>query len=106
MMAFSPRDVLDLPLPLTLPPALLATFSAIYAVAAPRFRTEKARAYILSSLSSWFMTIFSLPFVYKYVVYGLGTCFEEGQSGWMGQLGRVGVLFFGTYLFGERALSS
>jgi hypothetical protein len=32
--------------------------------------------------------------------------YEAAQTGWMGALGRFGVMFFGTYLFCERLLLS
>lgn len=75
-----------------------------YHVLASSFKTEKQRAYILSTLSSGVMTSASLPFVWTYGRKGLGGLYETGGEGWMGKVGEVGVIFFGVYLFGESAL--
>lgn len=80
---------------------LFLIFFLIYTSVAPYFATERQRAYILSTISSWFMTLASLPFSWKYARHGLSTIYEEGQIGWMGALGRVSVVFFATYLFCE-----
>ncbi|KGB79683.1 hypothetical protein I307_03017 [Cryptococcus deuterogattii 99/473] len=80
---------------------LFLIFFLIYTSVAPYFATERQRAYILSTISSWFMTLASLPFSWKYARHGLSTIYEEGQIGWMGALGRVSVVFFATYLFSD-----
>ncbi|EAL22692.1 hypothetical protein CNBB1410 [Cryptococcus deneoformans B-3501A] len=95
-------DVIAHPLfPLFFAIPLFLIFFLAYFFVAPYFATERQRAYILSTTSSCFMTLVSLPFVWKYARHGLGVIYEEGQSGWMGALGRVGVVFFATYLFSD-----
>lgn len=102
VLASKVLDVISHPLfPLFFPMPLFLIFFLIYASVAPYFATERQRAYILSTISSSFMTLASLPFIWKYARHGLGMIYEEGQSGWMGALGRVGVVFFATYLFCE-----
>lgn len=73
-----------------------------YHILAPRFKTEKQRAYILSTLSSAFMTLVSTPFVWAYVKYGVEGLYDAGSRGRMEAIGQVGVVFFGVYLFGEQ----
>ncbi len=82
-------------------PLILGLFATCYKVFAPRFDSERKRAYVLSTISSCVMSIIAIPFVYTYLVYGLKTVYERGQDGWMGRLGVFGIMFFGTYLFGE-----
>lgn len=88
-----------------LPLPLYLLLWAVYILSAPYFATEKQRAYILSTLSSGVMTTISLPFVGKYLIYGLATTYEEAQRGWMASLANFGVVFFGVYLFGELLLA-
>jgi hypothetical protein len=97
-------DVTSLPLGLTLPPTLFLGFTLLYTVGSPYFHTDKQRAYILSSVSSLCMTLVSLPYIGQYLSSGLGVVFEQAQEGWRRDLGKVGVLFFGTYLFGTSSL--
>lgn len=96
------------PLELALPPLLLAAQIALYALAAPRLRTEKQRAYVLSVTCSALMTAMSVPFVVSYARYGLVATFERAQvqegreeGAWMWMLSRVAVVGFGTYLFAD-----
>lgn len=84
-----------------LPIPIFIFFALTYTTVAPYFQMEKKRAYILSTLSSATMSLISLPFVYQYTFHGLGVVYEKSQNGWMGSLARFGVVFFGTYLFGE-----
>lgn len=86
-----------------LSPLIFAAFSLAYWAAAPHFDSERKRAYILSTISSFCMTCVSLPYLWIYLVHGLGGLFERGQEGWLSSLGKFGVIFFGTYLFGELA---
>ncbi|WVQ78457.1 hypothetical protein IAT38_000543 [Cryptococcus sp. DSM 104549] len=90
----------NIPLSLLLPPPLFLAFFLTYLKLAPRFSSERQRAYLLSTLSSATMTLISLPFVSTYLIHGLECAFEDGQEGWMASLGQFGVVFFGTYLFG------
>jgi hypothetical protein len=89
------------PLGLVLPPILLAGFAALYCLISPHFHTDKQRAYILSTCSSLTMSLVSLPYIGHYLYAGLGPTFAAAQDGWRFELGRFGVIFFGTYLFGE-----
>ncbi|KAK4687042.1 hypothetical protein P7C73_g3077, partial [Tremellales sp. Uapishka_1] len=84
--------------------SILSFFVASYAVLAPRFETEKQKAYILSTISSFTMTLVSLPFLSTYVLHGLEGVYESSQLGWKGDLGRFGVVFFGCYLFSDLAI--
>lgn len=54
----------------------------------------------MSTISACTMTICSIPFAAAYMGYGLEGTFERGEGGWLGGMGRFGILFFGTYLFG------
>ena len=72
-----------------------------YHLLAPRFKTEKQRAYLLSTLSASAMSCISLPFLWTYVTRGFEGMYTAGQEGWMGVLGEIGVIMFGVYLFGE-----
>ncbi|WVQ98925.1 hypothetical protein IAU59_006056 [Kwoniella sp. CBS 9459] len=94
----SPTTTLDILIPL----ALFTAFYALYAFLAPHpqlgFAKEKQRAYILSTLSSGTMTLVSIPYLWSYASVGFEETFERCQSGWMAELGRIGVLFFATYL--------
>jgi len=90
-----------LPLYLTLPIPLYATMIAYYYLLAPRFQTEKQRAYLLSTLSATIMSLISLPFLWTYITCGFDGMYVAGQEGRMGVLGEVGVIIFGVYLFGE-----
>ncbi|ADV19429.1 hypothetical protein I305_03132 [Cryptococcus gattii E566] len=102
LVASKVLDVISHPLfPLFFSIPLFLIFFLIYTSVAPYFATERQRAYILSTMSSWFMTLASLPFAWKYARHGLGTIYEDGQNGWMGASGRVTVVFFATYLFSD-----
>lgn len=79
-------------------------FLGAYHLAAPYFSTERKRAYILSTICSGTMSIISLPFVWDYVVQGLGPMYAAGQVGWKRDLGKFGVVFFGSYLFCDLAI--
>jgi hypothetical protein len=92
--------------PFILSPTLLLTFLSIYHLSAPYFATEKQRAYILSTISAATMSTASIPFVWKYVNYGFTGMYEAGQIGWIRDVGRFGVIFFGSYLFGELFVAS
>jgi hypothetical protein len=102
MAPITMSELAALPLTYTLPPPLLVLLTAFYLATARYFSTDKARAYLLSALSSFTMTTLSIPFAYLYFAYGLEAVFVAAQEGWLHQAGRVGVIFFGTYLFGER----
>lgn len=92
----------ELPLaPLVTCTTIFTGFCLAYSSLSPRFETERKRAYILSTISSFTMTLISLPYVWTYLVYGMEACFETAQSGWMLGLGQFAVIFFGTYLTGE-----
>ena len=84
-----------------LAPAIYAIFALAYRQFAPRFASERQRAYILSAISSGSMSVMSLPFLYTYLRYGMEETFEVGQNGAMGVLARFSTIFFGTYLFGK-----
>ena len=89
------------PLYLTVPVPLYTTMIVYYHLLAPRFTTEKQRAYLLSSLSASVMSCLSLPFLWLYVSRGFERMYAAGQEGWMGMLAEVGVIMFGVYLFGK-----
>lgn len=92
-------DFSSLPPGLVLPVPLFLLFCAVYRTIAPRFETEKQRAYVLSTLSSATMTLASLPFVYAYLTGGIERMWDLGQTGWTKGLADCTVAFFGTYLF-------
>ena len=89
------------PLPILLPIPLFGLFVLVYHLVAPRFATEKQRAYVISTFSSATMSIASLPYVWRYVGYGFRTCYEEGQDGWVARVGEFATVYFATYLFCE-----
>ena len=89
------------PLYLTVPLPLYTAMVVYYHLIAPRFETEKQRAYLLSTLSASVMSCISLPFLWTYVTSGFGGMYAVGQEGWMGILAEVGVIIFGVYLFGK-----
>lgn len=89
-----------LPLYLTVPGPLFMSMVVYYHLLAPRFLTEKQRAYLLSTLSATVMSIISLPFFFTYLTSGFEGMYLAGQKGWMGVLSEVGVIVFGVYLFG------
>lgn len=91
---------------LVLPIPLLVIFFVVYSLAAPYFRTEKQRAFILSTLSSAMMTLVSLPFVWNYVTLGLDVSYHKAQDGWLREVAMIGITFFGTYLTGEYLAST
>lgn len=100
----SPLGIENMTITLTavaLPCGLYAFMVIYYHLLAPRFQTDKQRAYLLSALSSGILTTISLPFVWTYATQGLGGMYEAGQTGWMGVMGYFGVNYFGVYLFGE-----
>ncbi|WWD16108.1 hypothetical protein CI109_100533 [Kwoniella shandongensis] len=72
-----------------------------YGIFAPRFKTERQRAYVQAVITSGSMTLISIPYVYIYLRYGVESLFVESQIGWKKDLARFGVMFFGTYLFCE-----
>jgi hypothetical protein len=94
-------DLIAIPLAFALPPTLFIGFIALYATISPHFHTDKQRAYILSTFSSLTMSLISLPYISQYLYHGLEKTFAEAQEGWRFELGRFGVIFFGTYLFGQ-----
>jgi hypothetical protein len=75
-----------------------------YHFLAPHFKTEKQRAYLLSTLSASVMSCISLPFLCTYVTRGFEGMYTAGQGGRMGILAEIGVIVFGVYLFGESLL--
>jgi hypothetical protein len=73
----------------------------VYASASPLFKTDKERAYIMSSAVSFCMTLGSLPFLGRYLAGGFDAVVAV-QDGWAGHQGaRALVVFFGCYLVGE-----
>ena len=94
---------MSMSIPTILPVPLYLSMVIYYHTVAPMFKTEKQRAYILSTLSSGVMTSISVPFMWTYGRKGLGGLYTEGGEGWMGRVGEVGVVFFAVYLFGESA---
>lgn len=76
-------------------------FAATYKLAAPHFPDVRSRAYILSSISAFCMTLVSLPFVAAYLNGGYPRVWEAGQTGWTSTLAAVVVPAFATYLFCE-----
>lgn len=94
-MAAVPSLATVLPIPLYL------LMLVMYHATSPYFRTEKQRAYILSSCSAMIMSSLSIPFVWNYATQGLEGMFKAGQEGWMSRIGEFGVTFFGVYLFGK-----
>lgn len=89
---------------LVLPQIIFALFAGVYWKFAPYLRTERQRAYVLSTLSSGTMTLLSLPFVWGYVAHGLHETYWASQEGWRAAVTQFGVLFFGTYLFADLAI--
>jgi hypothetical protein len=89
------------PLYFTVPVPLYLTMIVYYHLLAPRFKTEKQRAYLLSTLSASVMSGISLPFLWMYVTRGFEEMYATGQEGWVGILAEIGVIIFGVYLFGE-----
>ncbi|ORY28305.1 hypothetical protein BCR39DRAFT_535393 [Naematelia encephala] len=85
-------------IPIILPLPLFLGLYTTYTKISPFFNTEKQRAYILSTISATTMSIISVPFVWTYIVYGLQEVLKAGGEGWMYVLGKVGVVFFATYL--------
>jgi len=89
------------PLYLTVPVPLYTTMIVYYHILAPHFKTEKQRAYLLSTLSASVMSCLSLPFLWLYIARGFEGMYATGQEGWMGVWAEMGVIMFGVYLFGE-----
>ena len=96
-----PHDVTSFPLEYILPIPIFTFFFILHSYMSPRFDSERKRAYISSTFSSAIMSVISLPFAWNYMTYGLEVCYEAGQHGVLGMLGKFGVIFFGTYLFSE-----
>lgn len=90
-----------LPPILLVPVPLFAFFVVFYKTVAPRFETEKQRAYVLSCLSSLVMTLSSLPFMYGYLTGGMERVWYMGNNGWSKVFADCVIAFFATYLFGE-----
>ncbi|WVW82882.1 hypothetical protein I302_104894 [Kwoniella bestiolae CBS 10118] len=80
--------------------SLHSIFYLTYSLLSPYFDTDRKKAYILSSISSFTMTTLSIPFFVGYLTNGLEGTFKDGQDGWMGGVGWFGAVFFGVYLFG------
>jgi hypothetical protein len=95
------RTIMSPPLYFTVPVPLYLTMIVYYHLLAPRFETEKQRAYLLSTLSASVMSGISLPFLWMYLTRGFEGMYAAGQDGWMGILAEMGVMIFGVYLFGE-----
>ncbi|BEI81556.1 hypothetical protein CcaverHIS002_0207160 [Cutaneotrichosporon cavernicola] len=80
------RDALEsareLPIGITLPGPLFLGMVAWYNLVAPFFNGERKRAYVLSTLSSFTMTLCSFPFVYAYLNGGIPAVWAAGQEGW------------------------
>ncbi|WWC60918.1 uncharacterized protein I303_103494 [Kwoniella dejecticola CBS 10117] len=74
---------------------IYALFYLTYALVSPKFDSERKKAYILSVISSFTMTVLSIPFFISYLRYGLEKTFKDGQAGWMGEMGRFSTVFFG-----------
>ncbi|TXT10366.1 uncharacterized protein COLE_04300 [Cutaneotrichosporon oleaginosum] len=91
----------DLPLAVTLPAPLFLAMVGWYNLVAPHFVGMRKRAYVLSALSSFTMTLFSLPFVYAYFTGGLPAVWAAGEDGWTKTLADTAVASFGTYLFAQ-----
>lgn len=89
------------PLSLYVPLPTFAIFFITYAVLQRKFTTSASRAYIQSTLSSFCMTLASLPFVYAYLTGGMSSAWDAGQSGWTGKLATIVTAAFGTYLFSK-----
>ncbi|WRT67320.1 uncharacterized protein IL334_004290 [Kwoniella shivajii] len=81
------------------------SFFLAYQAFSPLFESERKRAYVLSSISSFTMTLLSIPLFGSYLLYGLKDTFEYAQGGWMGNWTRFAVVFFATYLFADVSLS-
>ncbi|BEJ12256.1 hypothetical protein CspHIS471_0207160 [Cutaneotrichosporon sp. HIS471] len=91
----------ELPIGITLPGPLFLGMVAWYNLVAPFFNGERKRAYVLSTLSSFIMTLCSLPFVYAYLTGGIPAVWAAGQEGWTKTLADITVASFGTYLFAD-----
>lgn len=90
-----------IPPELYLPVPLFLAYVALYRAAAPRLHTEKQRAYILSAVTSFGMTLMSLPFAAAYAHSGLAAAFELAQHGWRSEVVRFGTILFGVYLIAD-----
>jgi hypothetical protein len=100
-------DILTEPMATMIPPELylpiplFLAYVALYRAAAPRLHTEKQRAYILSAVTSFGMTLMSLPFAASYAYSGLEIGFEQAQHGWRAEVVRFGTILFGVYLVAD-----
>jgi hypothetical protein len=84
----------------------LGLFVVLYLAVAPFYPTDKQRAYIMSTFSSFCMTLSSLPFLYRYARGGFDEVLSV-KNGWAGNEGaKVMVVFFGCYLSGQSLVSS
>lgn len=90
-----------IPPELYMPIPLFLAYAALYRAAAPRLHTEKQRAYILSAVTSFGMTLMSLPFTAAYAHSGLAVAFEQAQHGWRAEVVRFGTIVFGVYLVAD-----
>ncbi|TXT13633.1 hypothetical protein VHUM_01000 [Vanrija humicola] len=97
-------DLLALPPGVWTPLPILGALVAVYALAAPHFDTDRARAYILSAVSAAILSTTSLPFLYAWLTGGFGAAWEAGQSGWTAVMAQYVVAFFGVYLFAQLAV--
>jgi hypothetical protein len=89
------------PLVLRVPLPAATVLLTAYATISPFFPDVRARAYILSVVSSATMTLASLPFVARYLSGGLPAVWAAGQDGWTRTLSTVLIPAFATYLFSE-----
>lgn len=83
---------------------LLVTFALIYTTQHQRFKTEKQKAYILSTISSGVMSALSLWFVWTWIKgsdVGVGRfSFERVVAEQSDQVARYGTILFRSYLIG------
>lgn len=94
-------ELLALPPGVWTPLPVLAALVVTYVLAARRFDTDRARAYILSAISAAVLSVTSLPFVYIWLTGGFEAAWKAGQTGWTATMAQYVIAFFGTYLFGE-----
>jgi hypothetical protein len=91
----------ELPLHLSLPVPIYLGLCLAYATLYRFFKTDRERAYILSTISAITVSTASLPFFYLYLTSGFGGVHAASQQGTMATFTEVTVTFFGVYLFGE-----
>ncbi|KAL1411022.1 hypothetical protein Q8F55_001967 [Vanrija albida] len=97
-------ELLALPPGMWTPLPVLAALVAVYAIAAPRFDSDRKRAYILSAVSAAVLSATSVPFLYTWLTGGFAAAWAAGQSGWTAVMAQYVVAFFGTYLFADLAV--